>query len=211
MSALSPKFVVFEGIEGAGKSTLIRYLAKLLESFDCHVTVTREPGGTSLADDIRSMLLRTEGEQMHAHTELCLLAASRSQHVQEVLKPALASNHWILCDRFCDSSVAYQGYGRGIDRGFISKLNEFVCEGLVPDRVIICDIEPSVALERIKKRKKDRIEDENLEFFERVRAGYLEIAATSEHYHVLNASMSLSDVLDSIYQYLKLTPSDECL
>lgn len=204
MSLLSPKFVVFEGIEGAGKSTMIRYLSDLLEKRHARVTVTREPGGTLIADGIRGLLLKSVSEPMHARTELCLLAASRSQHVQEILKPAIASHHWILCDRFCDSTMAYQGYGRGIDKTIIDRMNEFVCENVRPDIVFICDIDPQLALERIHMRLRDRIESETLEFFGRVRQGYLEIAKTSKRYVLIDASKSIEDISKELCNVLGL-------
>lgn len=204
MSALESKFLVFEGIEGAGKSTIIRHLKQLLERYNCDVVVTREPGGTPMANNIRSLLLKSGDEVMHPHTELCLMTASRSQHVQEVIKPAIAQNKWILCDRFCDSSVAYQGYGRGIDREVIRAINHFACDGVKADITILCDLSPDIALERIKRRAKDRIESEKIEFFEKIRNGYLEMAEADESYHVVDASLGLTDVLDSIYGHLKL-------
>jgi dTMP kinase len=139
---------------------------------------------------------------MHPYTELCLLAASRSQHVQNVLKPAIAAKKWVLCDRFTDSSLAYQGYGRGLSLDMILSINNLVCDGVVPDAVILCDIDPEIAMDRIKKRRKDRIEKESYVFFERVRQGYLDIAAQSDRHLVIDSSVSPQKMLSTVLDYL---------
>lgn len=202
MSELKPRFIVFEGIEGAGKSTLIRQLASLLQSQGQDIIITREPGGTDIADRIRSLLLHPGVEPLHAYTELCLLAASRAQHVQQILKPAISSHKWILCDRFTDSTLAYQGYGRGLDLDTIKAINALVCDGITPDCVVLCDVDPALAMERIKKRKKDRIERESLEFFEKVRQGYRAIAGLSAKHYVLDSNVSEKQMLATLWSYL---------
>lgn len=198
MSKLKPRFIVFEGIEGAGKSTLIRQLASYLLERRQDIVLSREPGGTAIADRIRSLLLHPGAEPMHSHTELCLIAASRSAHVQNVLKPAIASGKWILCDRFTDSSIAYQGYGRGLPIETIKTLNTLVCDGVKPDCVIVCDVDPLQAMGRIESRRKDRIEMESIEFFERVREGFLMLAQQTDSHIVLDSSRPQSEVFETL-------------
>lgn len=204
MSIKTSRFIVFEGIEGSGKSTVIRHLAMVLDRLHQDVVVTREPGGTVVADHIRSVLLHAGSEDMHPYTELCLLSASRAQHVMHVLKPAIARGAWILCDRFTDSSLAYQGYGRGIPQAAITYMNHLVTDGVQPDCVIVCDIDVEYALERIKKRRKDRIEMEDVRFFERIRQGYLEIAQDSPIHHVIDSSKGQRQVLQDVMCHLGL-------
>ena len=204
MSKLTPSFLVFEGIEGAGKSTLIQGLSAVLRTLGQEVLITREPGGTDLADKIRALLLSPTLESMHSYTELCLLAAARSQHVQEVLKPALAKNIWVLCDRFTDSTIAYQGYGRGIPQNIIASINTMVCDGIAPDHVIVCDVDPGLAMDRIKQRHKDRIEEENVLFFEKIRAGYLKIAQASSRHFLLDSNVSQQQMLSALLHYLHI-------
>ncbi len=169
-------FITFEGVEGAGKSTQIRLLAARLREEEGlrNVLVTREPGEGALGRELRALVLTPpEGVQIDPLAELLLMLADRAQHVAQTLRPHLAGGI-VLCDRYSDSSVAYQGCGRGIDRQQIEQLNTFATGGLQPDLTILLDIEPAIGLARQTLRT--RMEDEAVSFHERVRAGYLEIA-----------------------------------
>jgi len=171
-------FVTFEGIEGSGKTTQIRRLSAYLDRKRIPHRVTREPGGTPLADEIRALLLSPRSEPMFPETELLLYEAARAQHVREVILPARASGTAVLCDRFCDATVAYQGFSRGIDEARIEELNRFASGGLAPDLTFLFDISPEEGILRIEGRggRKDRIESESLEFHRAVREGYLRLA-----------------------------------
>lgn len=171
-------FLVFEGLDGSGKSTLIQGLTKELESRGLKFRLTREPGGTPLAEDIRKLLLRTDGEAPVASTELLLYAASRAQHVAGVIQPALKEGTWVLCDRFSASTVAFQCFARGLDRTKIDWLNTFAQQGTDPDLYVLVDVTVDESERRQSKRieggqKADRMESEAREFHENVRRGYL--------------------------------------
>jgi len=178
-------FITFEGPEGAGKSTQIKLLRESLlktrppES----VVVTREPGGTGLAEQIRDMVKHHQGDEpMRDETELLLFAASRAQHVRTLIEPSLKTGKIVLCDRFYDSTTAYQGYARGFDMGFVAALNKFASCGITPDLTFLLDITPEKGMARARERNPDlfagdRLENENMDFHRRVRAGFLEIAA----------------------------------
>lgn len=195
---MNPPFIVFEGIEGAGKTTLVKRLDSYLRAKGHTVYVTREPGGTRVADGCRALLLAHHEEAMRPETELCLLAAARAQHVHVAIRPALLRGSWVLCDRFTDSSLAYQGYGRQIPLEVIRALNALVCQGLQPDCVFVFDLDPRLGLERISGRHKDRIESESVDFFEKVRAGYQEIAKSAPYYHLLDAQQSVDALFEQM-------------
>ncbi len=176
-------FVTFEGIEGSGKSTLARSIAEMLRQSGTPVFLTREPGGSELGSKIRSLLLNA-GESVNPAAELFLFLADRAQHVSTVIKPALAAGSVVLCDRFSDSTVAYQGFGRGMDIGLLNSLNDAATGGLVPDLTILADLPPEIGLERARKRNsalgidmsEGRFEAEELSFHARIRDGFLAIA-----------------------------------
>lgn len=183
-------FVVFEGIDGAGKSTLIQSVAQILEDRGVDKIITREPGGTPFGDAIRSLILDNRFSP-HPLAELFLLEASRAQHVEEVIRPALLKHKWVLCDRFSASSVAFQSGGRGVLRSIVEHCNEYAQSGLRPDLQILLDLDPQESLRRRTKRdakalsmspassspfEVDRFEREQLSFHERVRKAYLEMA-----------------------------------
>src|SRR5579871_5195976 len=152
-------FITFEGTEGLGKSTQIRLLADHLQKRGASVTLTREPGGTPLGDDIRGLLLSHRHDAISSMTELLLLFAARSQHLEQVVFPALQAGHYVLCDRFTDATYAYQGAGRGIDIDVIRQLEQLVQSDFRPDYTIILDTDPQLGLERAKQRGHlDRIE-----------------------------------------------------
>ncbi len=175
-------FISFEGIDGCGKTTQLELLRAHIESefakqqSSTRIVQTREPGGTELAETIRNYLLHSSSP-LHSRTELLLFGASRAQHVEEIIRPILSRGDWVLCDRFTDSTVAYQGGGLGLDLAFIDKLNAFATDNLTPDLTLLFDVEVEIAQERRSaQRGTDRIEARGTEFQERVRQSYLEIA-----------------------------------
>ena len=176
------KFITFEGPEGGGKSTHARELADALRAEGHKVLVTREPGGTRLAEKIRGLLREEIEDPPVTRSEVLLFLASRAQVVANVIKPALARGEWVICDRFADSTFAYQGYGRGIDVQLLKNFNDFATEGLVPDLTILLDVPPEVSRARLAARQAatatqaDRIEQAGEVFHSRLREGFLELA-----------------------------------
>ena len=193
------RFITFEGIEGAGKSSLQRSLSEALTARGRRVCATREPGGTPLAEDIRALVLRRQDETLPASTELMLMFAARAAHVQNLIRPALARGEWVLCDRFTDASHAYQGGGRGVDTAHIDMLARLAHPRLQPDLTLLLDLSPETGLARARARHGagDRFEDEAVAFFARVRARYLERAAAEpQRIRVLDASLPAAQVLE---------------
>ncbi len=171
-------FITFEGVEGCGKSTQIARLRDHLESRGLPVVVTREPGGAAISEAIRAILLDPAHTEMAPMTELLLYAAARAQHVAERIRPALDNGEIVLCDRFADSTTAYQGAARHLDGSFLRTLHEAATGGLWPDLTILIDVPVEIGLERAARaRRSDRIEQESLAFHERVRQGFLDLAA----------------------------------
>ncbi len=169
------KFITIDGVEGAGKSTQIDFIYNLLKSKGIKLILTREPGGTDLGEKIRELLLGNDIDSMHSDTELLLMFADRNEHVQTKVIPALESGHWVLSDRFTDSSYAYQGGGRGLDVKRIAELEKWVLQGFVPDLTFLLDVDIELGMRRIKSRgMKDRIEQETMDFFARVRDSYIQ-------------------------------------
>lgn len=173
-------FVTFEGGEGSGKTTQIALAAKWLKSLGREVTKTREPGGTGLGAAVRGLLLKSGGDTPVSRAELMLYGADRAQHVEKVIRPAVEAGGVVICDRYADATVAYQGYGRMLDLGLISTINEAATGGLKPDRTVWIDIDPAHGVARSLRRLADhgsdaesRFEEEALAFHQRVRAGYL--------------------------------------
>jgi len=169
-------FITFEGVEGAGKTTHVRLLAEWLRQQRLGVVESREPDGTPLGEAVLS-IFHIEGVAISPLTELFLFEAARHQHLTELIEPAVARGQVVLCDRFADSTLAYQGYGRGLDLEEVDKLNHWATLGMRPDLTILLDLEIPAAFARIRGRPLDRFEQAGLEFHERVRKGYLEIAA----------------------------------
>ncbi|MXW20589.1 MAG: dTMP kinase [Gammaproteobacteria bacterium] len=190
------RFVVLEGIEGAGKSTHAAYLAGWLEQQGIAVVAAREPGGTALGERLREILLDPELTGMPPLAELLLMFAARSASLEEVILPALDEGAWVICDRFVDSSYAYQSYGRGVSLEYVEALEKQVLDGLRPDLTILLDAPVRLGLSRkADPQGADRFERESREFFERVRAGYLERAALGgDGYRIVDASKSLEEV-----------------
>lgn len=189
-------FITLEGPEGAGKSTNREYLAERLRERGIDVLLTREPGGTPLAERIRELLLEPSDESMAADTELLLVFAARAQHLQQVIRPALANGCVVLCDRFTDATYAYQGGGRGLSIERIAQLEQFVQGELRPDLTLIFDLPVEIGLARAAARGRlDRFEQEGRGFFEAVRQAYLQRAAQApQRYRVLDAGQPLAQV-----------------
>lgn len=193
---MSGLFITLEGPEGAGKSTNRDYLAERLESAGCEVLLTREPGGTPLAERIRELLLEPSAEPMAADTELLLVFAARAQHLAQVIRPALAAGKVVLCDRFTDATYAYQGGGRGLSLERIALLENFVQGSLRPDLTLVFDLPVEIGLARAAARGRlDRFEQEAQGFFEAVRQTYLARARLApQRYRLLDAAQPLDAV-----------------
>jgi dTMP kinase len=204
------KFVSFEGIEGCGKTTQIALLSEYLKKRSIAHTITREPGGTAVGEGIRKILLDSETIHLTSASELLLFYASRSQNIQEKIKPALDRNEMVICDRYYHASMAYQGYGRGIPLEFIQKLTNLVCYPFRPDVTFLLDIEPEVGLARARARNhgrpenEGRFEAEDLEFYNKVRDGYLELASADERIQLIYADRPIEAVHRHILTILGL-------
>jgi dTMP kinase len=189
-------FITFEGIEGSGKSTQITRLSHwLYTEFDLDPVVTREPGGCEIADKIRSILLDTASSAMNEQAELLLYAAARAQHVAQIIQPALEQGRIVLCDRFSDATLAYQGFGRGLALPLIAQINSLATLGIVPDLTLLLDFDPEIGLTRARERNaittgpdENRFEQENLDFHRRIRDGYLFLAAAEDRFCVIDAN-----------------------
>ena len=169
------KFITIDGVEGAGKSTQIKFICDYLEAKGVNVVLTREPGGTDLGEKIRELLLSTTTKSMHSDSELLLMFAARNEHIHHKIIPALEKGDWVLSDRFTDASYAYQGGGRGLDIERIERLEHWVLKGFTPDMTLLLDIPVDLGMSRVESRgEKDRIELEDLDFFERVRQAYID-------------------------------------
>ena len=193
-------FITFEGVEGAGKTTNIAYIAEKIESAGHEILLTREPGGTSLGEAIRELLISKDFPEMHQDTELLLMFAARAEHLQREIIPALKAGKWVLCDRFTDATYAYQGAGRGIDVNHIKLLENFVQGSLRPDYTFLFDLDAEIGLARAQSRgESDRFEQQHVDFFNRVRNQYLQMAKDSaERYRIVNAQHDLVTVQKQI-------------
>ena len=202
---MSGKFITIEGTEGAGKSTNLSSVEKVLNDFDISYIVTREPGGTAVGEELRSVLLKNESINISGQTELLLMFASRMQHINDVIKPALKLNKWVICDRFTDASYAYQGYGRQLNLSFISSLENLVHPDLQPDLTLILDVPVNIAMGRVYNRGNlDRFEQEDVAFFNRVRAGYKEIAKNNiDRCREIDSSKDLAEVQAEVMQIIR--------
>jgi dTMP kinase len=205
---LKGRFVSFEGIEGCGKTTQIQLLSDYLNARSMPHTITREPGGTAVGEGIRRILLTSEAIHLTAASELLLFYASRSQNIAEKIRPALERGEVVLCDRFYHASMAYQGYGRGIPLEFIEKVTDLVCDQYRPELTILLDIDPVVGLARARARNHTRAEDEgrfeaeNVEFYTKIRNGYLEIAARDPRIRIIPADRPREEVQRDILHAL---------
>ena len=192
-------FITFEGGEGCGKSTHSRLLLKKLEQRNIPAVLTREPGGTTLGDELRRALKKRRGSFISPHAELFIVAASRAQLVATLIRPALQEGKVVICDRFTHSTMVYQGYGRGLDFTAIQMVNNMATRNLNPDLIILLDISPEQGLAR-KRSLKDRFEMENSSFHQRVREGYLKMAAAEpDHWLVIDASLPKARIAKIIW------------
>ncbi len=198
------KFISLEGVEGVGKTTNLEYIADYLKSVGKTIVMTREPGGTPIAEVIRNILLDHGDEALCKESELLLMFAARAQHLEAVIKPALQAGHWVLCDRFTDATYAYQGGGRDFLMRDIAWIEGFVQKGLKPDKTILLDLDVEIGLKRASKRSvPDRFESEKKVFFEKVRQVYLDRAeAEPDRFSIVDASLSLSQVQEGIKIHL---------
>ena len=202
------RLISFEGGDGSGKTTQLKLLEKHLASRGKLCLSTREPGGTPLGEMIRQVLLEAGKVEISSPTELFLYLADRAQHVHEVIQPALAGGSLVLCDRFTDSTLAYQGYGRGVDLDMLRRLNQVASHGITPDFTFLLDCPVEVGLSRTAqrimnlksgRRREDRFEQEKVDFHERVRKGFLELARTDpKRIYVLDASRPVEQVHEEI-------------
>ncbi|WP_369178719.1 dTMP kinase [Candidatus Thiodubiliella endoseptemdiera] len=197
------KFITVDGVEGAGKSTQINFICQHLKGKGINVILTREPGGTEISEKIRELLLSTDSK-MHSDTELLLMFAARNEHIYSKILPTLETGDWVLSDRFTDASYAYQGGGRGLDINRIAQLEKWVVQGFTPDMTLLLDVPVDIGMQRVESRgAKDRIEQENLDFFNRVREAYI---ARSEQYpqriKLINASESVDNTSNQIQAIL---------
>lgn len=198
------RFITVEGGEGVGKTTNLAFIAQTLRDAGIEVVMTREPGGTPLAEQIRGLLLAPREEPMHADAELLLVFAARAQHLQSVVLPALAAGRWVLCDRFTDATYAYQGGGRGLSMHRIAELEQIVQGALRPDLTLLLDIEVAAGMARAGARSApDRFEQEQHDFFERVRRCYrARAAAEPARFRTIDASGALEEVQQQLTQVL---------
>ncbi len=196
--------ITFEGIDFSGKSVQANLLHGALKDRKLPVLILREPGGTEISEKIRSVLLDNANHKMSAMTEVLLYSAARAQMVRENILPNLEKGTVVICDRYFDSTTAYQGFGRRIDLDFIKKLNNFATEELVPDLTFLIDLDPKIALQRTKTDL-DRLEKEDSEFHQRVRKGYLEIARSNpDRFVVIDGTQSIEAIQDEIFMKIKL-------
>ena len=205
------RFISFEGIEGCGKTTQINILSEYLTRRSIAHSVTREPGGTGVGEGIRKILLHSETIHLTAAAELLLFFASRSQNIEEKIKPARSRGEMVICDRFYHASMAYQGFGRGIPLDFIEKMTDLVCGDQRPETTILLDIEPEIGLSRARARNHQRTEDEgrfemeDVRFYTKIRNGYLELAKREPgRIKVIPANRTIEEVHQDILQVLNL-------
>jgi len=200
-------FITFEGGEGSGKSTVLKLIAERLTKEGVKILTTREPGGTPISEQIRSVILDKANTAMDPRTEALLYAASRRQHLVEKVWPALKEGKIVLCDRFLDSSLAYQGGARDLGIANVLGINLFATEGTYPDLTLLFDIAPEVGLERIAKnkgREVNRLDLEKMAFHQKVRKAFHELAKTyADRYVIIDASKPLEEVVDQVYQVIE--------
>ncbi|MFJ5625237.1 dTMP kinase [Peribacillus loiseleuriae] len=194
-------FITFEGPEGAGKTTVLHKLGEVLTDVGYQVVITREPGGISISEQIREVILNKDNTVMDGRTEALLYAAARRQHLVEKVMPALDRGVIVLCDRFIDSSLAYQGHARGLSIDEVYKMNQFAIAGVMPDLTIYFDIDPALGLQRVhsnQEREVNRLDMEELQFHEKVREGYQIIMERSrERFYIVDAAQPLDIVVDT--------------
>jgi dTMP kinase len=208
-------FITLEGIEGCGKTTQIKHLSAFFKDRGQPCVVTREPGGTDIGREIRSILLNPSSKGIVPKAELLLYMADRAQHIERLVKSSLADNKVVLCDRYFDATVVYQGYARGLDTGFICELHRLILEDFKPDITLLLDLEPRIGLARAwqelnsgnRSGRESRFEEETLSFHEKVRAGYLELARQEpERFRIIDASKAemqvQADIRGALMEFL---------
>ena len=204
---MSGLFITLEGLEGSGKTTQQKYIVDELRDKGFDVLLTREPGATRLGKRIRELLLDPEWSEMTPRAEILLFAADRAQHVEEVVKPALKAGKIVISDRYFDSNLAYQGYGRGLDIEIVKKINLWAVDYLKPDLTFFLDLPVEVGLARARAQTVDklgdRLEREELKFYQQVRDGYLKLAEESERFRVIDANRSIKEVKIDILQVIE--------
>jgi dTMP kinase len=200
-------FITFEGIDGSGKTTQLRLLADRLRNAGRSVVEAVEPGGTEIGRQIRAIVLDGRNTQLTPRAELLLYFASRAQNVEEVIRPALAAGHIVLCDRFTDSTLVYQGYGRGLGAEVVLALHQIACQGLQPDLTVFVDIDLDESLARARGRNvtssssETRLDDESREFHQRVRDAYLDLAAREAHrFIVIDGAAGVDEVAERVWK-----------
>ena len=201
-----PLFITFEGIDGAGKSTQIEKLCAYIEKNGIEFVSTREPGGCEMSEKIRDIILSKKSD-LGALGELFLYFAARAEHIRQVIKPALDNGKWVICDRFCDSTFAYQGAGRGLDVAKMKEINKFASQDIYPNLTILLDISVDVSLERRKQRKKsaDRLEQNDRAFFESVREYFLKLSKDEpQRFLVIDAALSEDEIHKKIIDKINL-------
>lgn len=206
---LKNKFITFEGGEGSGKTTQIKLLVDHLTNYNLSITQTKEPGGSIIGDQIRNILLHPKNYNLSYKSELLLYAAARAQHIEEIIKPALNNNQTVICDRFTDSTIAYQGYGRELDMKLIKLLNDLSTNSLIPDITLYLDIDPTIGIKRSLDRQngnninEDRMEQESIEFHKKIRHGFLELAKSEpKRFIVIDANQTIEQIHSEILRKL---------
>jgi dTMP kinase len=197
-------FITFEGIDGCGKSTVLDFVHNYLKNKNKKHICTYEPGGTDIGYKIRKILLDKKNKKMTQTCELLLMFAARNQHIKKIIQPAIKQKKIVLCDRFCDSSYAYQGFGRGISLKTIKSLEEISCDSLVPDITFLLDVEPEVSNKRIAQDGKvDRFEKEKISFYQKVRKGFLQISENNpKRFVVIDANKPIDQVKKMVTEYV---------
>lgn len=202
-------FIVFEGLDGSGKSTLIKKFQQHLEKSGIDLVLTREPGGSPLAEEIRQLVLKKSSETTFPRTEILLYQASRAQHVESLIRPSLEKKKWVISDRFYGSTIAFQVFGRSLPRSEVDWLNDFAVNGVHPDLTVLVDVPVEVSQKRIHNRSQsesvelDRMESEKLDFHHRVRLGYLDQAQKSQQWLTLDGQQSSDDLFEQLLGCLR--------
>jgi len=200
---IAGKLITFEGIDGSGKSTQIQLLEAEFEKLGISYKTFREPGGTKLSEKIRTILLDKENIELYSNAESLLFAAARAQLTAEQIKPAITKGEFVICDRFTDSTIAYQGYGRGLNINNLELINTIATDGLIPDITFILDIDPQKATERLKTVNPDRMEASGIDFFKKIRQGYCQIREQNQsRCIVINGEKPQKDISKEIHHII---------
>ena len=205
-------FITFEGIDGSGKSTQAKILVEKLQSLNIETLFLREPGGTSISEEIRSVLLNNREDEMSSRSEALLMCASRAQLTKDIISPALKAGKWIIADRYADSTLAYQGGGRGLNLDWLIKLNQFATYGIEPNLTFYIDIEPEVGFQRRKGLSSDRIESAGLDFQSDIRQKYLEIVDNfGDRCVIIDGNLSVDEISYYIWNVTRDRTLDEII